>query len=89
MRTSVIVQNLKCGGCAKTIITKLSAIKSISELQVDTEASSVSFWCENINDAMVVKEKLKAIGYPSIDDENSVFSKAKSFVSCATGKISK
>jgi len=89
MRTSVIVQNLKCGGCAKTITTKLSTIPSISDINVDTASATVSFYCDHIDDALMVKDKLKAIGYPSITAENSVFSKAKSFVSCATGKISK
>jgi len=34
-----------------------------------------------------VKEKLKSLGYPSIEDTNGVITKAKSFVSCATGKL--
>jgi hypothetical protein len=37
----------------------------------------------------MVKDKLKSLGYPSIDDENTLTSRAKSFVSCATGKLSK
>ena len=89
MKTSILVQNLNCDGCAKTITTKLSGIQAISEIHVDTESSLVSFHCEDINDAVLVKDKLKMIGYPSVDDENSFFSKARSFVSCATGKISK
>lgn len=89
MKTSILVQNLKCGGCAKTITSKLSDIKTISDVRVDVESSAVSFLYENINDALEVKSKLKALGYPSIDDRNSLTSKAKSFVSCATGKISK
>ena len=37
----------------------------------------------------ILREKLKDLGYPSIDETNSLTSKAKSFVSCATGKFSK
>ena len=89
MKTSISVQNLKCGGCAHTIISKLSTIENISDLQVDVEENLVSFNYLSETDAVTVKEKLKNLGYPSIDDGNSLASKAKSFVSCATGKISK
>ena len=89
MRTSISVQNLKCGGCAHTITSKLSTIENISDLQVDVEENLVSFNYLSETDAVKVKEKLKNLGYPSIDDGNSLASKAKSFVSCATGKISK
>lgn len=89
MRTSIIVQNLKCGGCAKTITSKLSEINNISEVAVDNETSTVSFRAQSSEDALNVKEKLKILGYPSIDDQNSVITKAKSFVSCATGKMAK
>ena len=88
MKTSIIVQNLKCGGCAKTITSKLSDVQNISDLLVDIDASVVSFRYKNVNDALAVKNKLKALGYPSIDDKNSVTAKAKSYISCATGKMS-
>ena len=89
MKTSIIVQNLKCGGCANTITTKLSEIENINNLTVDVEESKVSFNYINEADAFIVKDKLKTLGYPSIDDTNSLTSKAKSFVSCATGRLSK
>ena len=87
MKTSIIVQNLKCGGCANTITSKLSQLENVKDLLVDTETSSVSFQTENTKDVIIVKEKLKTLGYPSIDDDNGVLTKAKSYVSCATGKI--
>jgi copper chaperone len=87
--TSVIpIQNLKCGGCAKTIISKLEEIPTITNVSVSVESSSVSFDALQLEDINIAKSKLKAIGYPSLDQENSVLSKAKSFVSCATGKLS-
>ncbi|MDF4222683.1 heavy-metal-associated domain-containing protein [Maribacter huludaoensis] len=87
--TSIIpIQNLKCGGCAKTIVSKLEEISTVTNVSVNVETSSVSFDAVNQEDINIVKTKLKAIGYPSIDEENSVLSKAKSFVSCATGKLS-
>lgn len=89
MKTSIIVQNLKCGGCANTISTKLTEIKNISNISVHVEDSKVSFNYINEADAFAVKDRLKDLGYPSIEDHNNIVSKAKSFVSCATGKLSK
>lgn len=89
MKASIIVQNLKCGGCARTITNKLSEMENISEVQVSPNTSMVSFAYEDSNDALNVMDKLKALGYPSIDSKNTLASKAKSFVSCATGKMSK
>ncbi len=88
MKSSIIVQNLKCNGCANTITNSLSSLPNISEIEVDVEESKISFNTINDEDALMVKEKLKNLGYPSIDDVNSFTSKAKSFVSCATGKMS-
>ncbi|MDO6597410.1 heavy metal-associated domain-containing protein [Oceanihabitans sp. 2_MG-2023] len=89
MKTTIIVQNLKCGGCAHTITTKLSEIENINDINVDVEDSKVTFNHINEADALLVRDKLKTLGYPTIEDANSLTSKAKSFVSCATGKLSK
>jgi copper chaperone len=37
---------------------------------------------------MEVKEKLKTLGYPEDGEANGLGSKAKSYVSCAIGKMS-
>ncbi|MCP4975568.1 MAG: heavy-metal-associated domain-containing protein [Maribacter sp.] len=89
MKATIIVQNLKCGGCAKTITNKLLELENISEVQVFPNTSTVSFAYQDSGDAINVKDKLKDLGYPSIDSKNTLASKAKSFVSCATGKMSK
>ncbi|EMQ94022.1 hypothetical protein D778_01206 [Xanthomarina gelatinilytica] len=88
MKTSVIVQNLKCDGCANTITQKLSEFRNISDVHINIEESKISFNYIKEEDAFLVKETLKKIGYPSIEDENSLVSKTKSFISCATGKFS-
>lgn len=89
MKTSISVQNLKCDGCAHTISSNISSLENISNLHVDVEENKVSFNYLNDTDILIVKEKLRHLGYPSIEDNNSFTSKSKSFVSCATGKISK
>lgn len=89
MKATIIVQNLKCDGCARTITNKLSELENISEVQVSPNTSMVSFEYEDSSDALNVKDKLKDLGYPSIDSKNTLASKAKSYLSCATGKMSK
>jgi len=54
---------------------------------VEKESSSVSFDHQSADDASLVKEALKKLGYPTVDEGNSFTEKAKSFVSCASGKI--
>ncbi len=88
MKSTLVIQNLKCGGCANTITTKISALENITDVEVDVEASSVSFVFQNGNDLETVKDKLAQLGYPIEGDKNSMVSKAISYVSCATGKMS-
>lgn len=87
MKTTFVVQNLKCGGCVNTITTKLSEIKNISNVLVDKESCSVSFKYTDTEDALMVKEKLRKLGYPAVDDKNSLVAKVSSVLSCASGKI--
>ncbi|MBC6996984.1 heavy metal-associated domain-containing protein [Cytophaga sp. FL35] len=88
MKTSIIIQNLKCGGCAKTIYTHLEKLKSLSDIEVEIEPSKVSFNYNDMESALEAKRILKSLGYPSITDRNSMVDKTKSFISCASGKIS-
>ena len=89
MRNIITIQNLKCGGCAHTIKTKLSELAYISDVDVLVDKNEVSFNCNKETSVLLVKQKLKALGYPEITEENGIVTKAKSFVSCATGKFSK
>lgn len=86
MNQNITIENLKCGGCASTIIKGLSAIEGVKDVTVDVETSVVSFHSEAtiLND---VKEKLSKLGYPEVGDKNTMLHKAKSFVSCAVGRV--
>ncbi len=88
METKIYIQNLKCGGCASTITKNISNIEAITAVLVNVEESSVSFAYPTEEKLMEVKDKLKSLGYPEDGEANSLGSKAKSFVSCAVGKIS-
>lgn len=89
MKTELTIQNLKCGGCAHTITTKISELDIIDTLEINIENSTVSFTYKDASDLDVVKKKLFSLGYPVKGDKNTVVSKVKSLMSCATGKVSK
>tara|TARA_R110000787_G_scaffold109035_2_gene217560 strand:- start:45198 stop:45467 length:270 start_codon:yes stop_codon:yes gene_type:complete len=88
MTTTIKIQNLKCGGCANTIITKISTLENVNEVSVNVEDATVTFNTSSEKEIAHVKSKLSVLGYPADGENNSVISKAKSYVSCATGKMS-
>jgi len=89
MKTTLQIQNLKCGGCAHTVTTKLAAIEHIENVLVDVDTDTVSFEYTNEADLEAVKSKLLSLGYPAFGEANPLTAKAKSFVSCAVGRIGK
>jgi len=88
MRTTVTIQNLKCEGCKNALKIKLSKIKGISNVKVNVSKSSVSFDYTTHNVMEGLRTELRDMGYPITGDPNTIVSKAKSYVSCAIGKIS-
>ncbi|CAL2059585.1 heavy-metal-associated domain-containing protein [Tenacibaculum sp. 190524A05c] len=86
MIQEIYIENLKCGGCAKTITSELSEIKGVDNVDVNVTDSKVTF---NSPDSLVetIKEKLSKLGYPEVGDTNNIMHKAKSFVSCAVGRM--
>ncbi|MEZ4837985.1 heavy-metal-associated domain-containing protein [Flavobacterium sp.] len=87
MEATIKIQNLKCHGCANTITKNLSALENISEVQVDNAEQIVSFLYKNQVDFEIVIKTLNRLGYPMEGDSNTFTEKAKSFVSCAIGRI--
>ena len=43
MKTTLYIQNLKCGGCANTITKNISTLDAITDVSVNVEESCVSF----------------------------------------------
>lgn len=89
MTHTIYIQNLKCGGCANTILKKVGALEGITDVKVSNETNAVSFVSEKEEEVTKVEACLKTLGYPSVNETNSITTKAKSFVSCATGRINK
>lgn len=87
MEHTIKIQNLKCGGCANTITTKLGELKSIEDVIVNNETNEVNFKYSEVKDINLVKQTLSKLGYPAEEESNSITKKAKSFVSCAVGRL--
>ncbi|TLT04139.1 heavy-metal-associated domain-containing protein [Aliarcobacter cibarius] len=90
MKQTFEVYNVKCGGCANTLIKSLK--DEFGEVVVDLEVNPKKITLDiEENQLESLKLKLRSLGYPLTTDELSGFEKAtttaKSFVSCAIGKI--
>lgn len=89
MKQTIKIQNLKCNGCAHSIKTKLEDLSGVNRVEVMVADNEVIINSDSENILSTVKKKLKLLGYPEETEENTIVAKAKSFVSCATGKFSK
>ncbi|MBN2870829.1 MAG: cation transporter [Campylobacterales bacterium] len=86
------VNNIRCGGCANTI-TKSLQESGFENITVDLSCEPRKVTAEIADEAQLAQFKaiLRTLGYP-LNDEKRGFTeetilKAKSFVSCAVGKI--
>ncbi|MFZ2650587.1 MAG: heavy metal-associated domain-containing protein [Burkholderiaceae bacterium] len=84
------VENLKCGGCARTIEKALRADVRVTRIDVDPSRDLVV-----VETAAELRAELATtlarLGYPekgSIDGLSSAAALAKSFLSCAVGRLS-
>lgn len=87
MQTIIKIQNLKCGGCAATILKNLKSQNNIQEVLVDVENSEVKIFYDNPEALTEAKNILSKLGYPELGSQNSLFTKSKSYLSCAVGKL--
>ena len=90
MKQTLEVLNVKCGGCASTLIKSLK--DEFGEVSVDLEVNPRKITLDIEDEKLdALKVKLRSLGYPLTTDELSGFEKAattaKSFVSCAIGKF--
>lgn len=87
MKTVFHIQNLKCGGCENTIRRNLNKFEFVRNLEVDVEASTITTDTMPPEYLEFVTNTLSNMGYPIVEDSNSLGKKMKSYVSCAMGKM--
>lgn len=92
MRKSFKALNIKCGGCANTI--KKALTYEFGEIDVDLtqEPRVVTLEIKDKETELSFRKKMRSLGYPMEDEDIGMLTKsglkAKSFISCAIGKMS-
>ena len=90
MKQTFEVLNVKCGGCANTLTTKLAKEFGEVTVNLEIEPRQITLDVEETN-IPALREALKGLGYPMSDEDLSTLegftTTAKSFVSCAVGKM--
>lgn len=81
------ILNVKCGGCVKSISKSVNEIPGVTNVLVDLENATIQFKTNEASNFDLVKNKLEGLGYPMDEEHNSLFKKAKSYVSCAIGRM--
>lgn len=90
MRKTIQVENVKCSGCSSTLKSKLKDKFGVIEVNLEKMPREITL--EISDDRLEELHKdLKSLGYP-VSGETFGFiedtsMKAKSFVSCAIGKV--
>ena len=90
MKQTFEVINVKCGGCASTLKTSLKDEFGDVEVNLDVEPRQITL---DIDESSIpaLHTKLKKLGYPMSDEDLSKMegfsTTAKSYVSCAVGKM--
>jgi copper chaperone CopZ len=92
MNAVLEVSNIRCGGCANTI-TKALQEAGFEQVSVDLTCEPRKVTVDVLDEAQLTQVKviLRSLGYPLTNEERGfsedTILKAKSFVSCAIGKI--
>ncbi|MBL7997329.1 MAG: heavy-metal-associated domain-containing protein [Candidatus Kapabacteria bacterium] len=84
MKHVIEVENIKCAGCMKTIVSSLLKIDGVETVHIDKDIETVTV--EGTAGYSLVVEALSKLGYPE-KGNNNVLKKTVSYVSCAIGKI--
>ncbi|TVP83870.1 MAG: heavy-metal-associated domain-containing protein [Thioalkalivibrio sp.] len=83
------VENIKCGGCAGSIRKGLTALEGVDAVEVDIDGGVVEVEAADERRDEIVR-KLASMGYPatgSVQGLKSAGAKARSYVSCAVGRM--
>lgn len=84
------IENLKCDGCEASILKGLKSIEGVSKVTVNHATQTVEIDAPASLRSQLV-EQLRHMGYPekgSISGISAGLANAKSYVSCAIGRMS-
>lgn len=84
-RIEIRVENIKCGGCISGIKKALLGFPGVESVEINLEEEKISIKGEKLNRAHYIKQ-MDGMGYPE-KGKNTFLKEAKSYVSCAIGKV--
>lgn len=85
MTHQIEVENIKCGGCINSIRNALLKMEGVKNVTVDKDIEKITIESSGTKDLYLAA--LSILGYPE-KGKNTILKKAKSYVSCAVGKMS-
>ncbi|MBN2236954.1 MAG: heavy-metal-associated domain-containing protein [Bacteroidales bacterium] len=83
---SFLIENLKCRGCENTIRKEIAKFPSVNKVTVNLALSQITIDLEEVAELELIKDRLAKIGYPEVG-KNSFVTAAKSYISCAIGRM--
>lgn len=86
MNFQIQVENIKCGGCMNTITTALLKNQDVEQVEIDKETETISIEAKESTQCSTLVNLLSKLGYPE-KGQNDFMHKAKSYVSCAIGRV--
>jgi copper chaperone len=85
---TIAIQNLKCNGCINSIVQQFGLYPEVTSVHVDLETATVNIETQADDQRAKYEEILTRAGYPPVGVDNPMYRKAKSYVSCAIGRMS-
>ncbi|MFN0035238.1 MAG: heavy-metal-associated domain-containing protein [Saprospiraceae bacterium] len=89
MKETISIQNLKCSGCEASIHKSLKAFPEVESVEVGFTDSTVHIESSISGQRHKYERALTQFGYPPQGAANPLGRKAKSYISCAIGRIAK
>lgn len=72
MRTTVIIQNLKCDTCRNTVVAAIDKFDTISNVDIDINLGTLSFDYKSHNAMEGLRFELARIGHPITEDPSII-----------------
>jgi copper chaperone CopZ len=82
----ILVENIKCGGCMTSIKSAIMKFTGVKSVEINLDEEKITVVGKGVKKEAIIK-KLTSLGYPE-KGQNTIFNQAKSYVSCAVGKMS-
>lgn len=90
MKTTIAVENIKCGGCMNSIHKSLASLTGVFAVSIDKESGKITIDHTDEVNREQLAAKLLSMGYPEVGTAKgfaALKAGAKSYISCAIGRM--